>query len=89
LHNEEPNDLYPLLNIVLVVKFRIMRWAVHVSRMEEERGVHRMSVGKEAGKSLLGRPLSLIPSPRLELRTLAGYTRDGMFQGTDVPGLSF
>jgi hypothetical protein len=35
LHNEELSDLYPLPNIVRVVKSRIMRWAGHVARMGE------------------------------------------------------
>jgi hypothetical protein len=56
LHNEEPIDLYSLPNIVRVVKSRRMRWAGHVARMEEERGVHRVLVGKPEGKRLLGRP---------------------------------
>jgi len=38
LHNEELNDLYSSLNIVRVIKLRIMRWAGHVARMGEERG---------------------------------------------------
>ena len=33
-----------------------MRWAGHVSRMGETRGVYRVLVGKPAGKRLLGRP---------------------------------
>ena len=33
LRNEELNDLYPLPNIVRVVKSRRMRWAGHVARM--------------------------------------------------------
>ena len=33
-----------------------MRWAGHVSRMEEERGVHKVLVGKPEGKRPLGRP---------------------------------
>jgi hypothetical protein len=33
-----------------------MRWAEHVARMGEERGVHRVLVGKPEGKRLLGRP---------------------------------
>jgi hypothetical protein len=41
LHNEELNDLYSLTNIVRVVKSRRMRWAGHVARMEEDRGVYR------------------------------------------------
>jgi hypothetical protein len=44
------NDLYSLSNIVRVVKSRRMRWAVHVARMGEERGVHRLLVGKPEGK---------------------------------------
>jgi hypothetical protein len=33
-----------------------MRWAGHVARMGEERGVHRVWVGKPEGKRPLGRP---------------------------------
>jgi len=39
LHNEELNDLYTSHNIVRVLKSRRMRWAGHVARMGEERGV--------------------------------------------------
>ena len=39
LHNEELNDLYPLSNIVRVIKSRRMRLAGHVAGMVEERGV--------------------------------------------------
>jgi hypothetical protein len=56
LHNEELNDLYSLPNIVRVVKSRRMRWAGHVTRKGEERGVHRVLVGKPEGKRPLGRP---------------------------------
>ena len=55
LHNEELNDLYSLPNIVRVVKSRRMRWAGHVVRMGEDRGVHRVLVGKPEGKRPLGR----------------------------------
>jgi hypothetical protein len=41
---------------VRVVKSRRMRWAGHVARMGEERGVHRMLVGKPEGMRPLGRP---------------------------------
>ena len=50
------NDLYSLPNIVRVVKPRRMRWAGHVARMGEDRGVHRVMVGKPEGKRPLGRP---------------------------------
>jgi hypothetical protein len=55
LNNEELNDLYSLPNIVRVVKSRRMRWAGHVARMGEERGVRRVLVGKTEGKRPLGR----------------------------------
>src|SRR5215510_13510890 len=56
LHNEELKDLYSSLSIVQVVKSRRMRCAEHVVRMREERGVHRVLVGKPEGKRPLGRP---------------------------------
>ena len=56
LHNEELRDLYSLPDIVRVVKSRRMRWAGHVARMGEGRGVHRVLVGKPEGKRPLGRP---------------------------------
>jgi hypothetical protein len=40
----------------LTVKSRQMRWAGHVARMGEDRGVHRVLVGKPEGKRPLGRP---------------------------------
>ena len=56
LHNEELNDLYPSPNIVRVIKSGRMRWAGHVARMGEERGVYRVLVGKPEVKRPLGRP---------------------------------
>ena len=56
LHNKELSDLYSLPNTVRVVKSRSMRWAGHVARMGEGRGVHRVLVGKPEGKRPLGRP---------------------------------
>ena len=49
------NDLDSSPNIVRVIKSRIMRWAGHVARMEERRGVYRVLVGKPEGKRPLGR----------------------------------
>ena len=48
--------VYSLPNIVRVVKSRRMRWAGHVARMGEDRGVHRVLVEKPEGKRPLGRP---------------------------------
>ena len=56
LHNEELNDLYSSPSIVRVMKSRRMRWAGHVASMGEERGVHKVLVGKPKGKRSLGRP---------------------------------
>ena len=56
LHNEELNDLYCSPNIVWVIKLRRKRWAGHVARMGERRGVYRVLVGKPEGKRPLGRP---------------------------------
>jgi len=46
LHNEELNDLYNSPNFVRVIKSRRMRWAGHIERMGEERGVYGVLVGK-------------------------------------------
>jgi hypothetical protein len=56
LHNQELNDLYCSPNIVRVMKSRRMRWAGHVARMGERRGVYRVLVGKPEGERALGRP---------------------------------
>jgi len=56
LHYEELNDLYTSPNIVRVIRSRRMRWAGHVARIGEERGVHKVLVGKPVGRRPLGRP---------------------------------
>jgi hypothetical protein len=56
LHNEELNDLYSSSSIVRVIKWRRMRWAVHVAHMAERRGRYRVLVGKPEGKRHLGDP---------------------------------
>ena len=48
--------LYSSPNIVRVIKSRRMRWAGHVARMGEERGVYRVLVGKPEGRRPLERP---------------------------------
>ena len=56
LHNEELNDLHCSSDIVRVIKSRRMRWAGHVARMGERRGVYRVLMGRPEGKRQLGRP---------------------------------
>jgi hypothetical protein len=75
LHNEELNDLYCSPNIVRVIKLRRMRWAGHVARMGEERGVYGVLVGKPEGKRPLGRPRRRwVDNIRLDLQEVGcGY----------------
>jgi hypothetical protein len=56
LHDEELQDLYSSPTIVWVIKSRRMKWAGHVSRIWEGRGVYRVLVGKSEGKRPLRRP---------------------------------
>jgi hypothetical protein len=56
LHNDELHSLYSSLNIVRVIKSRRMRWAGHVARMREGRGVYRDLVESPEGERPLGRP---------------------------------
>jgi hypothetical protein len=56
LHNDELHSLYSSPNIVTVIKSRRMRWAGHVARIGEWRGVYRVLVGRPEGKRPLGRP---------------------------------
>jgi hypothetical protein len=51
LHNEELHNLYSSPNIIRQMRSRRMRWAGHVARMEEERKVFRVLVGKPAAKT--------------------------------------
>ena len=56
LHNEELNVLHSSTTTVRVITSRRMRWAMHVARMGERRGVYCVLVGKPEGKRPLGRP---------------------------------
>jgi hypothetical protein len=69
LHNDELHSLYSLPDTVRVIKARRLRWAGHVARMGEGRGVHSVLVGKPEGKSPLGRPRHRwVDNVKLELR---------------------
>ena len=55
LHNEF-NYLYLSTNIIRVMKSRRKKWAGHVVRMGERRGVYCVLVGIPDGERPLGRP---------------------------------
>ena len=54
--NWPSNSCNLLAGVDEFIKSRRMRWAGHVARMSEERGVYRVLVGKPEGKRPLGRP---------------------------------
>jgi len=85
LRNEELNDLYSSPSIVRVIKSRRMRWAGHVARMGEERGVYRVLVGKPEGKRPLGRPRRRRVGIRMDLQEVGGGYMDwiGLAQDRD------
>jgi hypothetical protein len=56
LHNDELHSLYSSPNIIRVIKSRRIRWAGHVARMGEEKGVYRVLVGSPEGRRPMGRP---------------------------------
>jgi hypothetical protein len=56
LRNEELYALYSSPNIIRVAKLRRLKWAEHVARMGERRGVYRFLMGKSEGRRLVGRP---------------------------------
>jgi hypothetical protein len=56
IRNDELHSLYSSPNVVRVIKSRRMRFAGHVARMGEGRGVYRVLVGRPEGKRPLGRP---------------------------------
>ena len=63
-----------------------MRWAGHVGRMGEEKGVYRDLVGKSEGKRPLGRPRSRwVDNNRMDFQEVGcGYMeRTGMAQDRD------
>jgi hypothetical protein len=57
LHNDELHNMYSSPNIIRVIKSRRMRWAGHVTRVGEARGVYnRVLVRRPGSKRPLGRP---------------------------------
>jgi hypothetical protein len=70
-----------------MVKLRRMRWAGHVVPMEEERGVHRLLVGKREGKRPLGRPRRRWDDNiKMDLQEVGGGRVDWMDLTQDMDG---
>jgi hypothetical protein len=55
LHNEELHNLYSAPCIIRMIKSRRMRWAGHVTRIEERMNSYRILVEKPEGKRPPGR----------------------------------
>ena len=83
LLNEEQNNLYSSPNILRVIKSRRMRWAGHVARMGEERGVQGLS-GETGGKEPLGRPRRRwVDNIRMDLQELGCVYMDWIVLAQD------
>jgi hypothetical protein len=55
LHNEELQDLYSSPSIIIIIKYRRMRWAEHVERLLAKRAADKLVVENPEGKRPLGR----------------------------------
>jgi hypothetical protein len=72
------------INIVRVVKSRRMRWAVHVARMGEGRGVHRVLVRRPEGRRAFRRPRRrLEDNLKRDLQEMGGDFGDWMERAQD------
>jgi len=80
--------LYSSPNIVRVIKSRRMRWAGHVTRMGEKRGVYGVLVGKPEGKRPMGRPRRRwVDNIRVDLQEVGcGYVERGQWGDLGVDG---
>ena len=77
---------YPVMSMYSHCIHDILRWAGHVARMGEERGVYRVLVGKPEGRRPLGRPRRRwADNMRLDLQEVGCVYRDwiGLAQDRD------
>jgi hypothetical protein len=85
LHNKELYVLYSSPNIIRVIKSRRLRWAGHLARMGERRGVYRALVGKPEGRRPLGRPrLRWEDNIKMDLRRGGGIDWIDLAQDRDM-----
>ena len=60
-----------------MIKFRRLRWAGHVARMEEGRSAFKILTGKPTGKRPLGRPrCRLEDNIRMDLKKIGINTKE-------------
>jgi hypothetical protein len=79
LHNDELHSLYASPHIVRLTKSRRMRWAGHVARMGERRGVYGITGFLLGGPKLRDRWKDLGIGGRIKLRWTLG--REGPMAG--------
>ena len=66
-------------NIVRVIKSNSMRWAGHLARIGERRGVHRVLVVTPEGKKPLGRSIRIWEDTiKMDLQEVGGGDMDGI-----------
>jgi hypothetical protein len=71
IHNEELHNLYSSLNIIIMIKYRMIKWVGHVVRMIEK--CVESFCGKER---LLGRPRRRWKQIKVDLKETASYSVD-------------
>jgi hypothetical protein len=77
LHNEELHGLYRSPNVLRVIKSKRLKWAGHVTRMEEGRIAFKILRGTPAGKIPLGRPRRrLKDNIRMDLKEIDVNTKN-------------
>ena len=59
--------MYRSLNISRVIKYRRLRWAGHVARIEESRSAFKILTGNSTGKRPLGWPTCRWDNIRMDL----------------------
>ena len=63
--------------IVRAIKYRRLRYAIHVVRMEEGRSTFKILTGAPTGKRILGRPRHIWEdNMRINFKEIGIYTRN-------------
>jgi hypothetical protein len=84
LQNKELQSLCRSSNIVRVIRSRKLRWAGHLSRMEEGRSAFKVVRGKPSRKTPQGRPKRRLEDDViLDLKEIVNSTRNWVVSGED------